>query len=148
LYHGSENPLIYRNTYEIELHCEFDLYNYPFDSQHWKIEVKGKVPMKIYPNYQGMDYNDFTLYKQYNNLFVFFVDYKNGKVYGNTIINLEKIALELFNDSTKVNIFKLVTFPIDKMKHMFNLTQEQIEKLKILESEKDKKDYSLISCII
>ena len=39
LFKGTENFLIYRNTYEIELHCDFDLYNYPFDKQHCKIEV-------------------------------------------------------------------------------------------------------------
>ncbi len=39
LFKGAENALIYRNTYEIELHCDFDLYNYPFDKQHCKIQV-------------------------------------------------------------------------------------------------------------
>ena len=43
LYKGSENILIYRNTYEIELHCDFNLYNYPFDHQFCKIVVKFKL---------------------------------------------------------------------------------------------------------
>ena len=39
LYNGNENPLIYRNTYEMKLHCSFILYNYPFDVQRCKIVV-------------------------------------------------------------------------------------------------------------
>jgi hypothetical protein len=39
LYKGTENYLVYRNTYEIELHCDFDLSNYPFDTQHCAIVV-------------------------------------------------------------------------------------------------------------
>jgi hypothetical protein len=39
MYYGSKNPMIYRNTLEIDLHCKFVLYNYPFDVQHCKIVV-------------------------------------------------------------------------------------------------------------
>ena len=38
-YQGSENFLVYRNTYEIELHCDFELANYPFDRQYCTIVV-------------------------------------------------------------------------------------------------------------
>ena len=38
-FYGMENPLIYRNTYEMQLHCTFVLYNYPFDVQRCKIVV-------------------------------------------------------------------------------------------------------------
>ena len=39
LFTGMENPLIYRNTYEMQFHCSFILYDYPFDVQHCKIVV-------------------------------------------------------------------------------------------------------------
>ena len=39
LYNGIENPLIYRNTCEMKLHCSFILNNYPFDVQRCKIVV-------------------------------------------------------------------------------------------------------------
>jgi hypothetical protein len=39
LFHGMENPLIYRKTYEMHLHCNYVLYNYPFDVQWCKIMV-------------------------------------------------------------------------------------------------------------
>ena len=40
LFIGDENPLIYRNTYVMELSCEFSLYDYPFDRQYCKILVR------------------------------------------------------------------------------------------------------------
>jgi len=39
MYKGNENFLVYRNAYEIELHCDFNLYSYPFDHQYCKIVV-------------------------------------------------------------------------------------------------------------
>ncbi len=53
MYKGNENFLIYRNTYEIELHCDFNLYNYPFDHQYCKIVVKWNyiltsMPMSLF----------------------------------------------------------------------------------------------------
>ena len=45
LYSGSENPLLYNDTYELTFHCDFDLIKYPFDTQHcfikvWKLKQK------------------------------------------------------------------------------------------------------------
>jgi len=42
LYKGTENFLVYRNTYEMELHCDFELANYPFDRQYCSIVVNIK----------------------------------------------------------------------------------------------------------
>lgn len=39
LYLGSENPIIYKNTYELDFNCFYDLTNYPFDYQNCNIEV-------------------------------------------------------------------------------------------------------------
>jgi hypothetical protein len=32
-FQGNENPLIYKRTFELDLHCSFDLHWYPFDTQ-------------------------------------------------------------------------------------------------------------------
>ena len=40
LYTGLDNPLLYNDTYDLTFHCDFDLTNYPFDSQHCFIKVK------------------------------------------------------------------------------------------------------------
>jgi len=42
LYKGTENFLVYRNTYEMELHCDFELANYPFDRQYCSFVVNIK----------------------------------------------------------------------------------------------------------
>jgi hypothetical protein len=40
LYEGSKNPIIYKNTYELDFHCYYDLSKYPFDYQDCNIEVR------------------------------------------------------------------------------------------------------------
>ncbi len=39
-YYGSENPLLYNDSYELIFHCQFELKNYPFDNQQCFILVK------------------------------------------------------------------------------------------------------------
>ena len=39
LFPGSENALLFNDTYELPFHCDFDLSQYPFDSQHCTIVV-------------------------------------------------------------------------------------------------------------
>ena len=38
-YYGSENPLLYNDSYELTFHCQFELENYPFDNQQCSILV-------------------------------------------------------------------------------------------------------------
>ena len=38
-YDGSENPLVFENSYELKLNCELELHNYPFDTQQCLIEA-------------------------------------------------------------------------------------------------------------
>ncbi len=40
IYLGSENPFIYSRTYNLECHCQFNLVNFPFDSQQCEIIVR------------------------------------------------------------------------------------------------------------
>lgn len=40
IYSGSENPILYLRSYELELRCTFKLEFYPFDAQQCKIEVR------------------------------------------------------------------------------------------------------------
>jgi hypothetical protein len=39
IFKGSENPLMYNDTYDLNLHCNFLLVNYPFDTQKCTIKV-------------------------------------------------------------------------------------------------------------
>jgi len=39
VFEGSENPILYFRTYQLELDCSFDLKSYPFDFQFCRLEV-------------------------------------------------------------------------------------------------------------
>ncbi len=43
-YKGSENYLVYSRTYKMELSCEFEQHNYPFDIQTCSIKVSRWMP--------------------------------------------------------------------------------------------------------
>ncbi len=45
-HNGSENNLIFLRTYKMDLVCEFDLHNYPFDRQTCSVQVLKKVITK------------------------------------------------------------------------------------------------------
>jgi len=58
LYHGSENPIIYKNTYEMDFHCSYDLSEYPFDHQTCHIEVfvrNNSIPFSLYKCFTNID---------------------------------------------------------------------------------------------
>ena len=52
VFNGEENPFVYERSYSIDLECDFDLRNYPFDTQECLIELgvpfalKSKVELK------------------------------------------------------------------------------------------------------
>ncbi len=46
-YYGTENPLLYNDTYELTFHCHFQLAKYPFDSQHCSVVVITRFWIKI-----------------------------------------------------------------------------------------------------
>ena len=42
-YEGTENPLVFENSYELKLGCELELHYYPFDTQHCFIKVSNDL---------------------------------------------------------------------------------------------------------
>ncbi len=42
---GNSNPLEYARNYELELGCDFQLHNYPFDSQMCSIKVINSIKL-------------------------------------------------------------------------------------------------------
>ena len=40
VYDGEENPLVFSRIYALDLHCTFQLQDYPFDDQHCNTVVK------------------------------------------------------------------------------------------------------------
>jgi hypothetical protein len=46
-FEGNANPLVYENNYDLKLDCEFELRNFPFDSQKCYITVRA-LPIKSF----------------------------------------------------------------------------------------------------
>ena len=119
---------------------------YPYDmditkpnGDEWKTETKCKIPYRKYPNLTGFDMYDWEVYQRYdiNKFYIFIVDYSHKCVYGDTLANMITYANTApWLDSTKTNPYELIVFEYSKMQKLFKLTEEQIIRLKILESEK------------
>lgn len=46
-YYGSQNPLVFENSYELKLSCELDLHYYPFDNQQCLIQASSIRVFKL-----------------------------------------------------------------------------------------------------
>jgi hypothetical protein len=116
-----------RYDYDMEV-CARDIASYI-------VEVKAKRSMDLYTDETGFDFADWLLYQTYDqqNFLIYFVDWRRGVIYGDSVANLKKHAFEKYCDSRKKNKFKLITFKIDKIPIITELTQSQITKLKDLQ---------------
>ena len=46
VYNGQENPFVYERSYSLPLECDFDLRNYPFDTQECLIDLGVPLALK------------------------------------------------------------------------------------------------------
>ena len=50
IFSGKDNPFYYIRMYDLQLVCEFQLQNYPFDTQTCSLEVRGSVSKSLSAN--------------------------------------------------------------------------------------------------
>ncbi len=95
IFKGSENPLMYNDTYDLSLHCNFLLVNYPFDTQKCTIQV-------IMTHYKLLGY----VFK--NILMIIFVNFSEHTFFENWYSqNIhKKNTLKFFVRKSKYNILR------------------------------------------
>jgi len=50
IFNSSENPLLYKRVFDLELRCDFSSTDYPFDTQNCGIEVKINIEHDEFEN--------------------------------------------------------------------------------------------------
>jgi len=105
-------------------------------------EIKTKARMNNYPatGFNEEHYLEYQyIYKKYKiEIFIFFVDEKMKQIYGNKLSELE----QKYTDSKSKEVYPLkirmydgkyvILFPLKKMKKIKNLSNEEVEELKLL----------------
>ena len=120
-------------------HC-FDMLCMKNKTEVIAIDVKSKARMNKFPA-TGIDYEDFLEYKKFSekhliDFWVIFVDEFEKLIYGNTIVELEKLRTENgknypFMMETKRGV-KIRLWPLSAMLKIADLDDKQSENLKCL----------------
>jgi len=97
------------------------------------VETKTKARLNKYPA-TGFNYNHYLEYKNIEkkhnlDVFVFFVDEMLGQVYGNYLRYMEQPA-EISGVKYPLRLNNVIVFPLDNMKVLKTLTEEQANTIK------------------